>query len=162
MRRVIVASLLLITTIACTDTGSNSDQASDSDSSRCLNVPAALSQAIGEGITFDGPGTRSGAVRTDEAKTGDGSVRNAAAVKSNDYENAYFISADIQGPGLEGPDDVATFVTNRLSGTDFGIIMAADQVAKDFSVFPDAAKTDFEISFTDDGGEEARSCVSAS
>ena len=108
---------------------------------RCLEVPEAVVASLNEGFNTEGL-----------------ILRNAKAVKSNDFESVYFISADIQGAGLEGEDDIATFTTNSLESGG-GIFMSVDGVAKEFSVFPDASTTDAKATMSDDGAEQSRDCV---
>ena len=108
---------------------------------RCLEVPEAVVASLNEGFNTEGL-----------------ILRNAKAVKSSDFESVYFISADIQGAGLEGEDDIATFTTNSLESGG-GIYMSVDRVAKQFSVFPDASNTDAKATMSDDGAEQSRDCV---
>jgi hypothetical protein len=109
--------------------------------SRCVEVPAALIEAIASGLETGG----------------EASLRNVFAVRSNDYSEVYFVAGDIQGPGLDGDDEIGIWATNSLEGR--GLILAADGFAQQFSVWPDADKTDAEISWTDDGGREAKDCA---
>lgn len=90
---------------------------------------------------------------------GGGSLRFAAAVRSRDYESVYFVAADVQGPGIDGPNDVAVWATTRLDGS--GTFLSVDAVAKGFSSLPDASKTDAHLSLSDDGVDEARKCSKA-
>lgn len=108
--------------------------------SRCEDVPNNIVANINEGFNTEGI-----------------SFRKAQAVKSNDYESVYFVSGDLQGSGLEGEDDFATFATNKLD--EVGIYMAVDAVANEFSVFPDGATTDAQLSMSDDGARESLSCL---
>jgi hypothetical protein len=108
------------------------------------NVPPALTQAIAEGLTLTGGGS---------------TLTNAKAVKSNDYQRVYFISADIDGAGLEGPDDIGTWAKNGPLRVGEGLILSVDSVATEFSDWPDAATTDFMLSMQDDGAEESKDCV---
>lgn len=85
--------------------------------SRCIDVPTDLVKRIESGINTEGI-----------------TLRNAKAVKSNDYKSAYFISADLQGPGLERKDDIVTFSVNNLKGNT--MILSVNHVAKEFYVFP--------------------------
>jgi hypothetical protein len=110
---------------------------------RCLNVPPALINAIRTGVT-----AQDGA-----------SLRYAQAVKSADFTSAYFVSADIQAPGLEGSDDVATWATNRLRVG--GLIYAVDAFANRFSNWPDGYKTNAKLTMIDDGAELSQDCVKA-
>jgi hypothetical protein len=112
----------------------------EQEESRCQPVPAALVEGIASGLTV----------------TGGGSLRDAAAVRSDDFESAFFISAEVDGPGIEGDGDVGTWVTNRLEG---GVIYSVDAVAREFSDWGDGGDTDAEFSLSDDGAEESRDCV---
>lgn len=85
--------------------------------SRCIDVPTDLVKRIESGINTEGI-----------------TLRNAKAVKSNDYKSTYFISADMQGPGFERKDDIVTFSVNNLKGNT--MILSVNHVAKEFFVFP--------------------------
>jgi hypothetical protein len=111
------------------------------DLSRCLNVPANIVANINEGFNTEGL-----------------SIQKAKAVKSKDFGSVYFISGDIQGPGLEGNDEIATFATNKLDSP--GIYLSVDNIAKEFSVFPDASTTDAKATMKDDGALLSRDCIS--
>ena len=78
--------------------------------SRCVSVPAALVTAISSGLSV----------------AGEGSLEDAAAVKSADYENAYFVSARITGEGIPS-DTVGTWSTNGLDGS--GSVFSAESFA---------------------------------
>lgn len=110
------------TTTASRDT-TTSQEAAPSDSppeetedGECLKVPVELVRGIQEGLTTSG---------------GEGKLRNARAVKSADPEG-YLISADIDAPGLEGDDDIATW-SREGSDINSGLIFAVDAVAREFS-----------------------------
>lgn len=111
--------------------------------SRCEPVDDALVDGISEGLTVDGGG----------------SLRNAQAVRSGDYKKVWFIAADIQGPGLEGSEDIGIWATNSLVGE--GLIMAVGGYATEFSDWGDGGQTDAQLSTSDDGAQEARGCVEA-
>jgi hypothetical protein len=132
------AALLVILVSSCG--GDSGGETSD----RCDNVPPALTQAIAEGLTLTGGG---------------GTLTNAKAVKSNDYQRVYFISADIDGPGLEGSDDIGTWAQNGPLRVGGGLTLSVDNVAIEFSDWPDAGTTDFMLSMQDDGAEESKDCV---
>lgn len=106
---------------------------------RCEAAPVAVVTAISTGL---GSGL---------------TLRNAQMVRSDDFEEAYFVSADLQGPGLEGDDDVATWVTNNRSGG--GLIFAVSAVAREFSDWGDGGQTDAGFSMSDDGADESAACV---
>lgn len=111
--------------------------------SRCEPVDDALVTALGEGLTVEG-----------------GSLRHAQAVKSSDYEEVWFVAADIQADGLEGSDDIGIWATNSLTMGE-GIVYSVDEVAKEFSDWGDGGQTDAQLSANDDGAQEARGCVQA-
>ncbi len=107
--------------------------------SRCQPASSAVSSAIGSGL-------ESGL-----------SLRNARIVQSNDFEQAHFVSADLQGPGLEGARDIATWVTNRPDGT--GSIYSVNPAAEEFSDWGPGGQTDVGFSISDDGARESQGCV---
>jgi hypothetical protein len=87
-------------------------------------------------------------------------VRAAMAVRSNDYEQVYFIAAELQGAGLDGDDDIAIWATDRNpDGSDNGPIFAVDGMANQFSSWPDGRASSASLSRNDDGALEARDCV---
>ncbi len=83
--------------------------------SRCQPAAPALVSAISSGLKI----------------SGGGSIRNAQAVKSADYESVYFVSADLEGEGLAAKDDVATWASNKSDGT--GLIFSVNATAQEFS-----------------------------
>lgn len=111
--------------------------------SRCLSVPAVIAQRLNDGLNINGGG----------------SIRNIHAVKSNDFASVYFISGDLQGSGLEGEGDIATFATNKLDET--GLTLSVDAVATEFSDWPDVSTTNLGVSMGDDGYNESRNCVTS-
>jgi hypothetical protein len=101
---------------------------------------------------------------TMETVQGGGQLKGAKAVKSNDFESVYYVSAELQGPGLEGSGDIATWATNSLKAGE-GLILAADAVAKEFSdwgadVGEGSAPAET-MSLDNDGAEESRACVTS-
>jgi len=111
--------------------------------SRCEPVDDALVSAISDGLTIDGGG----------------SLRNAQAVRSDDFESAYFVAADVQAAGLEGANDIGIWVTNDLAAPTS--IYAVDEVAQEFSDWGDGGQTDARFSASDDGAQAARGCAEA-
>jgi hypothetical protein len=114
-------------------------------SDRCRNVPPGLVQAIETGLTV----------------TGGGTLTNAKAVKSDDFKRVYFISADIEGSGMEGAnsDDIGTWAKSGPLRVGGGLIFAVDATANEFSDWGDGRKTDAQLSMEDDGAEESKECV---
>ena len=117
------------------------DRSSSSQVNRCENVPSFIISNIESGLEIEGGG----------------SLKNAKAVKSNDFSSIYFISADLDGTGLEGDRDIATFATNKLDSA--GLIFSIDHIAKEFSVFPFGKDTKTNITMSDDGAAESANCV---
>lgn len=107
----------------------------------CMPVPHAVVKAIESGLTVQGGGK----------------LRGAYAVKSRDFSSVYFISAEIQGPGLENNGDIGTWATNRLEVG--GLIYTVDSVAQEFSDWGHGDKTDAQLSMDDDGAEDSAKCV---
>jgi hypothetical protein len=113
-------------------------------SPRCLDVPADLVEAIQTSLTkVEGVST----------------LRFAQAVKSNAFQRVYFISADVEGPGLEATDDVATWAKTGELVLGGGLTMSVPGLATEFSDLPDGSKTDADISRLDDGVLESKRCV---
>jgi hypothetical protein len=77
-------------------------------------------------------------------------------VRSGDYEKAYFVAADIEGPGLDGRQ-VGVWVTDDLGSG--GLTYSVNDVAKEFSVWGDGGKTDAQFSMVDSGARAAETCV---
>ena len=67
----------------------------------CEQVPAATITQITDSLTVEG-----------------GSIRAAYQVRSKLYNNIYMVAADIQGPGLDGPDDIGVWASGEIQGTD--------------------------------------------
>ena len=89
--------------------------------------------------------------------TGGGSLRAAHAVRSEDFENVWFIAAEIDGPGMDGTGDIAIWATNiePSSTAPSGSVFAVGGFATEFSVWPEGDG----FSQFDDGAGEARDCV---
>lgn len=101
----------------------------------CRTVPSAVITAIQVGMNH---GARLRAVR---------------AVRSADFRSVYLVSADLQGPGLGGNSQIATFALNRLRiGT---LIFSANSVAKRFSDWGGGPG----FSSADDGFRQSQRCV---
>lgn len=113
------------------------------EASRCLPVAAEVVEAIATGLTV----------------TGGGTLRSARAVRSADYVRIYFVSAEIDGSGMDGDGEVGTWALNRIDSV-AGLIFAVDGFARNFSDWGDGRKTDAEFSLARDGAEESRGCVS--
>ena len=119
--------------------GTTTSEATPTASTRCISVPKSRVDNIAEGLTVSGGGT----------------LRNAWAVRSRDFERVYFVSAEIDGPGMEGDGEIGTWATNRLDET--GLTYAVSGIAKEFSDWGAAGSPDFSMS--DDGARESQECV---
>ena len=108
----------------------------------CGRAPGSLVADLNSGLTVDGGG----------------SLSNVYTVRSGDFSSGYFVAGDIDGPGLEGDGDTAVWL---VSGTPAnpGLILSVDGMAKEFSVFPDAARSDAQATMADDGAREAERCA---
>ncbi len=67
----------------------------------CEQVPDSTLTQITNSLTVEG-----------------GSIRAAFQVRSKLYNNIYMVAADIQGPGLDGPDDIGVWASGEIQGTD--------------------------------------------
>lgn len=115
-------------------------------SAECVAVPPDLVEALEEG--FNTRGT---------------SLRNAYAVKSNDLEDAWYISGDLEGPGLDGEDEIATWAKGGDLEVGGGLIIASDAVAREFSDWGAAAQPGSPAaeaaSMDNHGARESQACV---
>jgi hypothetical protein len=116
---------------------------SEQVASRCLAVSEDTLSWIESGLTDDNI-----------------TLQNAQAVRSDDFEKVYFVSADLQGPGLEGAEDIATFAANNIDGS--GLVLSVNAVAKEFTDWfhGDREGAQFHVTMSDDGARESRNCVS--
>lgn len=106
----------------------------------CIQVSPQRLEGIAAGLTLNG-----------------GSLREAWAFRSGAHQSAYFVAAEVDGPGLEGDGhDLVYFVTSLDSG---GSTLAVDELAVDWSDWPDGATTGANTSTRDPGVREARDCL---
>jgi hypothetical protein len=119
----------------CGDDDSGGDQGED--------VPKALVEAIATGLIVPGGGM----------------LRQAQAVKSGDFDDVYFVSAEIDAAGLEGLGDIGTWAKSGPLRVGGGSIYSVDGVAKEFSDWGDGGKTDAQLSMEDDGAAASQECV---
>lgn len=113
--------------------------ATPTPASRCQPAPAILLDSIAEGLTV----------------TGGGSLRNGWTVRSDDFEKAHFVAAEITGAGMDGT--VGLWVTNNPNNPT--MLFSVDAFAKEFSDWGDGGSTDAAFSQIDDGAKEARNCA---
>jgi hypothetical protein len=109
------------------------------DVSRCEPASPALIDAISEGLNI----------------AGGGSLTNGFTVRSEDFDEVFFVAAELVGADLDG--EVAVWATNRLDGT--GSVFSVGGFANEFSDWGDGGATDANLSLDDDGAEEAEDCA---
>jgi hypothetical protein len=79
-----------------------------------------------------------------------------AAVRSEDFTEAYMIAARFSAPGVD--NETGIWSSNSLEPGK-GLMLSVDGFAKQFTIWPDADKTKAEIEQSTDGVEEARACL---
>jgi hypothetical protein len=120
------------------------------EASRCLHVGGSLKKAIASGLTV---------------KYG-GWLGKAAAVRSDDFERVWYVSAVILGPAI-GAETVGTWAVNVKPDAKYagGLIIAADSVAREFSDWGEAAAEGSPVAevrgLENDGAQESRDCLEA-
>jgi hypothetical protein len=129
-------ALILIFLTGCA--GTNADQ-----SARCVAASAAQIATINAGIKVVDVGN---------------SVQAGWYVKSKDFSNVYMVSARILGAGM---DKQITAGVWAIGGTPDqpGMTLSVDGMARNFSAYPDASKTDAKITLSADGVSIAKGCV---
>jgi hypothetical protein len=112
-------------------------------SSRCVATPASASlmETISHGLTVSGRTLGSGYV-----------------VRSDDYDEVYFIAAPIsgQGVGSTGSGTVGVWAWDLLP---VETISSVNNAALEFSDWPDGTTSTPPLSMSDDGASEALGCV---
>jgi hypothetical protein len=107
-------------------------------SSRCEDVPQALTNTIATGLN------------------GRGSLRHAQAVESHDFvARVWFISAVIDPSGKVG----TWAKVGALAADDESQILSVDSVAQDSSDWGVGGVTDAQLSMEDDGAKQSDACV---
>lgn len=114
-----------------------SEKPQEQVASRCLDVKQETLATI-----------ESGAMEDSGAK-----IVRGKAVKSNDFENVYFVATEVQAPGIESPDNIAVFDTNDINN--ITIVNSSNAEARALFVWPDDNRT----SVNDDGHKEAIDCL---
>lgn len=86
-------------------------------------------------------------------------LRDARAVKSEDRENIYYVSAEVDAPGLEGDGDYLTWATTSLEPYG-GMTYSVDDPTVEFSTWGDGRQTRAELGdMSERGVRESRRCV---
>src|SRR3989337_1796616 len=116
------------TTTTNATTALTTNAAAEEPSSDCVHVPEDLVAALEEGFNTEGT-----------------SLRNAFAVRSDDLANAWYISGDLEGPGLDGDDEIATWAKGGDLEVGGGLLIASNAVAREFSDWGEAAQPGSQI-----------------
>lgn len=133
------------------ETGAQDEPAEEPEEdelSRCLPVSKSVKAGIADGLTV----------------TGGGKLGRAAAVRSEDFEKVWYVSAVIRGSGL-GDDTIGTWATNGdpTKPEVSGLIIAADSIAREFSDWGEAAQEGSPAAevrgLENDGAQESRDCL---
>lgn len=127
---------IAVVIVSAAVSGSGDDE-STGNADRCEPVDASLTAAIEEGLNGS-------------------TLARAEAVKSDDFESAWFIAGVMEGSESEP----ALWVTNDISQGGAGVLYSVNDVARDVSDWGDGTRTDAAFSPTDDGASEAIGCVS--
>jgi hypothetical protein len=131
------------TTGAREATGTGAAEATTTET-RCLSVSRAVTRALQKNLTTSGGPWR---------------IERAAAVRSDDFKKVYFISAVIDGTGID--DVIGTWATKSLSPRPTDLI-PAESIADEFSTYtPDqggSSKMDLG-GLDNDGAQESRDCL---
>jgi len=85
-------------------------------------------------------------------------VKSGWAVKSNDYENVWFVAAKIYGDGMEDGAGPGLWAMGGTPSEPNGIF-SVDGFALEFSTWADGPKSAFALSTFDDGAQEALACA---
>lgn len=119
--------------------GGDDDESTSAANSRCEPATSALMTPLGNSL-----------------KSERDSLENGQVVKSRDHSDIYFVSAELEGPGLFDPGDVATWATTSPGGAE--AIFSVDELAKDYTTWRDGTAI-ASLSLDDDGAKESRDCV---
>jgi hypothetical protein len=133
---------LLVVAIPLAAGGCAGSSVPTTKTSRCEDVPAALVRAI--------------ASRLPARET----LLHARAVRSRERESMWFVSAEIDGPGLTGPGDVGTWAKTGTLAVGVGPILSVDSVfAQQLSGWRPGDVTFANVTMDDDGAYQSRDCV---
>lgn len=79
----------------------------------------------------------------------------SAAVRSPEHEKVWLVAVKFNAPGVAG--ETGVWASNALDGT--GSILAVDGIARNFSVYPDAAGSAAGIRSTDPAVTDVKGCL---
>ena len=139
MKKIFIMILITLITLACMS------------NSLATTQPANCQPATDQQIEFVQAGLVSVA--------SDNYAGNCFSVRSKDYESVYMLACLIYGPGIEEGVEPGVWAHGGEPDNP-AIIMSVNGFAKEFSVFPDASKTDAQITLSAHGVSEAEACAS--
>lgn len=145
MRRV-CGSLLLVIALVAAGCGDD-DEDSEGTATAPLTAAAASACAAATSDVMTPIGNK---LMPEGVRASDGRY-----VRSDDHERMYFVSAELDGPGLEGEGDVATWATPSVGGAE--AIYSVDELAMEHSDWRPADEVD--VTIDDHGAQESRVCV---
>jgi hypothetical protein len=119
--------------------GGDDDEASLPEDTRCEPATSALMTPLGNAL-----------------KSERDSLENGHVVKSRDHSDIYYVSAELEGPGLFDPGNIGTWATTSTGGAE--AIFSVDEIAKDYTTWRDGTAI-AGLSLDDDGAKESRDCV---
>jgi hypothetical protein len=140
----VVLICVLIALTACGGISSNTTSNQPAaDNSRCVQASSAQLNIIQSGV---------------RGVDADNYVKTAWAVKSNDFNNVWMVAAFIYGTGMENGTGPGAWAISGDANSP-GLTLAVDGFAQSFTNYPDASKSDAQISPYDDGVQEAIACA---
>jgi len=110
---------------------------------RCFPASAQQLQAIRDGIK-------------DVQASND--IKTAYAVKSNDFDEVYFVAAKLYGPNMDDGEGPGVWAISG-SPENIGLTLSANSFAREFSLYLDGSKTTADVSMTNDGARIAEECA---
>lgn len=87
-------------------------------------------------------------------------IKTGWAVKSSDYENAWFVAAKIYGPGMENGTGPGLWIISGDPENPSSGAFSVDGFAKEFSDRGTGETVGLDFSMSDDGAQEALLCAS--
>lgn len=110
--------------------------------SRCEPVPDQILQNLAVGLVDR-----------------DTSLRAGQAVRSRDHPKMWFVAADLQGPGLEGENEIGIWATNSIDPNNPQGFIGAEATAREFTDWDTGGDNPFSIN--DDGIALSEECTKA-
>lgn len=128
---------------AVTDAAPADSDAESVADGRCEDVPYQVVGWLEQGLSLPG------------------GVRDAQAVRSEDFSKVWFISADIQGEGIDGDGPIGTWTTTSIDPSEPRGFASVDDTALQFSNWANGPRTQANLSMSDDGAQESVECSRA-